>query len=56
MSTTEKITPKPNSFKTVVTDKATGKTLAEWFSLNERPDKERRAVSRDLYAVLRMAK
>ena len=52
MSTKIKITTKPNSFKTVITDEATDKTLAEWFSLNQRTDSERQAIANDIYAVM----
>lgn len=52
MSTTNRIPEKPNSFKTVITDEATDKTLAEWFSLNQRTDSERQDIANDIYAVM----
>ena len=44
-------TPKPNSYKTVITDPA-GNPLAEWVSTTPRTEAERREIGQDLGAVL----
>ena len=53
MRTKKHITPSRVSFKTIIRDTVTGQIIAVWFSLNERPDRERREVSQDIGAVLR---
>ena len=52
MNTTTDCIPKPNSYKTVIIADDTNKTLAEWVSLNQRTDNERREIAADMYAVL----
>jgi hypothetical protein len=52
MNTASNSTPKSNSFKTDVTDPSGAIHLCQWFSLNERPDSERREVAADLGTVI----
>lgn len=44
--------PKPNTFQTEVTDPSGTIHLCQWFSLNQRPDSERREVTAALGSVI----
>lgn len=54
MSTKSKVPQKPNSYKTTILNPAdpTGEPLAEWVSTTPRSTKERRAIGRDIGAVI----
>jgi len=52
MSTTKQNTPQLNTFQTDIVDPSGAIHLAEWFSLNERPDNERESVAADLGIVI----